>query len=274
MTKWKRGVPTGGRPFLIAGYTILALILVASVPSVREYAQNTVDDIRFRLNPTAAQAFMLGNKYFNAADPAHYDVERAKYYFYKAVELDVDHPAALQQIARTSFVTGNIEGSLAQIDLHITKHPDTDASAYYIRALAYGFLGNYAAAAKDFERYIELRPSVWAAYNDLAWIKLKSNRPDEALTILDRGLTVAPENAWLLSAKSAALYELGRSADAYDVATRAVIAAEKVTVEEWALMYTGNDPKTFEAGMRELRQAGIQNLDKIREKIASEAQAQ
>ncbi len=245
----------------------IVLILFVQLP-IKKYATYLYEDVSFKLDPSAELAFRYGERHFSAdIDPSAYDVERASYFYSRAHALDSNHPLALQQLARTSFVRGDLSRALSQIKLHIESHPDADPSAFYIRALIYAFLGQYEAASKDFEYYIQVNPSLWSTYNDLAWTKMKSGHLEEALAVVDRGLDRAPENAWLLSTKASILFELDQRESALAVAQRALIASEKVTPEEWVVMYKGNDPRTILDGLQELKDTARINVEKIRESI-------
>lgn len=246
-----------------------ALLIGLNWQKVSRTATYAYEDTVLALQPSAQLAFELGNKHFRASDASSYDVERAKYLYFKAIELDVDHPMVLQQIARTSFVEGNIDGALTQINLQLDKHPDSNMSAYYIRALVYGYQKRYAEAALDYERVIAMDQTRWPAFNDLAWTYLQSDRPADALSAINRGLAIAPDNAWMLTMKAGILYELGRYQEAYDSILRGVEASKSVTTEEWVAMYPGNNPASIDDGIRELQQAAAENLTKIRLKLSS-----
>lgn len=257
----------------IACAVLAVVVAVTGADTARRYATYAYEDISFARNPSAQYAFDLGSKHFNALYAPAYDLERAKYFFRKAAALDVEHPMVFQLLARTFFVSGDNESALAQINMQLIKHPDSGPSAYYIRALIYGFTGRYAEAEADYRHFIELIPDSWPAYNDLAWILLKEKRPAEALKEIDNGLTHDPENAWLLIARSSALFELGRFGESHNAAQRAVTASEKVTAPEWADMYKGNSPDTIPGGIDALIAASRSNLQTIELKLAGSTTA-
>lgn len=228
------------------------------------------EDVSFARHPSSQYAFELGNKHFNAdGAPSHYDIKRAQLFYQKSLELDANHPMALQQLARTSFVRGNLNGALIQINMQLEKHPDSGPSVYYIRALIYGFQEKYEEAERDYRHYIVMAPDGWYAYNDLAWVLLKQNRPADALTEIDNGLALAMDNAWMLTTRATVLFELGRYREARDTAVRAAAAADKVTPEEWVAMYKGNDPASISGGIAQMQRANRDNLEKINAAIAS-----
>ena len=73
------------------------LIIGASWQPVSRAAVYAYEDASFALRPSAQYAFELGNKHFRANDASSYDITRAKHFYFKAVEIDVDHPMVLQQ---------------------------------------------------------------------------------------------------------------------------------------------------------------------------------
>jgi tetratricopeptide (TPR) repeat protein len=250
----------------IGAALLLALFYRAEIVRSMTYIY---EDVSFARNPSAQYAFELGNKHFRASNPGAYDIERAKYFYRKALELDFNHPMVIQQMARTSFIEGNVAGALFQIDEQLRLHPDSNSSAHYIRALALGYLKRYEEATREYERFIELDPSRWPAYNDLAWTRLQSGDYDGALEAANTGLTLAPNNPWLLTFKSAALFELGRFEEALTPAEAAADAAATITTAQWVEMYPGNDPKSIPSGIRALQDSAAQNLLKIKAEIAS-----
>ncbi len=247
---------------------VFCVFLFLSATGLLRVAMYMFEDARLWARPSAEAAFQLANGHFSTMNPGGYDVQRAGLLYRETLRLDPHHSLARQQLARTLFVQGDIGGALIQINAQLNAHPDSNASAYYIRALVYGFMGLNVDAANDYRRYIELDPSGWYAYNDLAWILLKIDKTEEALSAVDRGLRVAPENAWLLTTRAATLYELGRYIEARDTATRALVATEKLTPEAWADMYKGNDPRSIAEGMAQFVQVNKNNLKKIEQKIA------
>ncbi|MFT5289916.1 MAG: Flp pilus assembly protein TadD [Planctomycetota bacterium] len=54
--------------------------------------------------------------------------------------------------------------------------------------------GNLHQAELVYQRLIELHPNFLPAYNELAMLHIGSNHPDEAWSVLNAGLTVAPSD--------------------------------------------------------------------------------
>lgn len=252
----------------LAVYVLLFIALaVAFAEPISRVLVYTYEDISFALYPSAQYAFEIGNAHFRASDPRAYDIERAKRFYYKALALDLEHPMVWQQLARTSFVQGDTPAAFAQINMQLMKHPDSNVSAYYIRALILGYQKKYADAALDYQRVIEMDPTRWPAYNDLAWTLLLDKRYQAALDTSVQGLSLVPDNPWLLTMNAVALYELGRYHEAYDSIERAVSFSKVVTTADWVAMYPGNDPASIPAGLKALRDSAEENRIKIEEKL-------
>ena len=261
------------RNLIIGGYIVVAILILVSIPAVPKALIYSFEDARYALNPSAEAAYALGEKYFNQFQTDTYDIKRSREYYFEALELNPGHPTVLLQIARTSFVIEDLDNALLQIDLQINKYGEAHPSAYYVRGLIYGFKKQYERAGADFETYLKYRPSQWFAYNDLAWTYINSSQFEKALEAADTGLQIVPENAWLLISKTTALYELKRYDEAYDAATKSIPAAEKVTPEQWIVMYPGNDPATVTQGIRDMIAAANANLVKVQEKRGEQAES-
>ncbi len=246
----------------------VVVLLLGSIPSVRRATLYTFEDATYAMQPSADYAYKLGNKYFNESNSGYYDLKRARHFYFLALDLNPEHPTVLMQLARTSFVDDDLESALLQIDLQLAKHPNISSRAYYIRALIYGYQKRFDKASEDFERYITLEPRKWYAHNDLAWSYVRESKFDKALTAIDGGLALAPQNAWLLISQSVILYELGRYDEAYEIALKGVTAAEKVTPDEWRAMYPGNDPALASKGVEGMIASSLANLKRIETKRA------
>ncbi len=213
--------------------------------------------------PSAALAVGFADRHFNSRMSASYDIDRAAYFYGIAEELDPSYPYVFHQLARIEFLKGDFYTALYYINKEIELHGETESNTYYVRGLIEGYMGDYASAAKDYERYLEFDPNNWAGLNDYAWVLLKAGRFEDAEVATQKGLAYFPENPWLLNNYSISLYEQGRTEEAYAAVVRAVRAANNVTEEEWLRAYPGNDPKVAGEGVVALRKAAADNMRAI-----------
>ncbi len=249
--------------FWIAAIAVLAGTLVFISPVAVPALRTIYEDAAYALDPTPLRAYTYGSKHFDAQSAAKYDLDRAEYFFLQAVQIDPLYPYAQHQLARIAFLRGDFTEALARINLELDTNKAPSPSSYYVRGLILGFKGDYEAAAKDYERYIELRPNNWAGVNDYAWVLLKAKRYSEALAAIDATLPQHPGNPWLLNSKATALYELGRFDEAADAAREAAKGVMEVSKERWLEAYPGNDPLIAPQGIAAFQSAVLKNLHMI-----------
>jgi tetratricopeptide (TPR) repeat protein len=200
-----------------------------------------------------------------------YDIRAADYFFERAALLDPKYPYVYHQLARIAFLKNDLPTALARINLEIENHGDTEANAYYMRGLIEGYAGDYAAAARDYTYYLDHGEYNWAGVNDYAWVLMKAGRSKEAIAVLEKGVDAFPQNAWLLNSYATALYEVGDTKKAAEIAQRALNAVMGVTDEAWLMAYPGNDPRTSSKGIQSFKDAVIHNLDIIASASSSKA---
>jgi tetratricopeptide (TPR) repeat protein len=244
---------------------VLALLVVAYALS-RHFAPQiefAAEDVSFAVEPSAAHAFALGTKHFDARDAKEYDVRRAKYFFEKTYALDPNFAGVNHQLARIDFLHSDFVKALDDINQELKRNPDPAPESYYMRALIYGYMGEYDLAAKDYEHYFKIRPASWAGINDYSWVLLKADLPQGAHAALSWGLKQWPKNAWLLNNDATALYELGRYAEAKTTAQKALPAVQALTEADWLNAYPGNDPLVAKQGLADFKKASQENLEKI-----------
>ncbi len=246
-------------------FTVAIVIFVALIatPVSRMALMYAVEDAYLYVHPSANRAFAFAERHFSPDHPHLYDSDRALLLYTRAFELDEMHPLALHHMARAEFVSKNPARALQYIEEHIARHPDTPPSAYYIQGLSHAFLGKYAEASADYERYITYDVGNWPAYNDLAWVLLKDKKPAEALAAVDRILPRYPENPWLLTTRATALYEIGKKQEAYETILHAKTAASTITEADWRAVNPGNDPSWAPAGIATMRAAIDANIAQI-----------
>ena len=250
--------------FLVAA--LLGLFILSAQKNVFVGMYETA---ALRLDPSAARAASYGDRHFDAQNLAAYDIERAEYFFGRALALDSRYPNLQHQLARIAFLRSDFGIALARINIELANNPQPSPSSYYVRGLIEGYMGLYDGAAKDYERYLQSDPNNWAALNDYAWVLLKVGRSADAAVATERGLGYFPDNAWLLNTSAIALYEIGDLPLARIRAEAATAASGAVTEEEWLLAYPGNDPKIAKDGIASLQKSSRDNMHTILLALAS-----
>lgn len=229
------------------------------------------EDVRLWIAPSAARAYAYGSRHLDATHPSRYDIKRAEFYLLKAFEFDSQYPNVQHQLARIAFLKGEFSRALARVNLEIEQNPNHTPSAYYLRGLIYGYMGNYDAAISDYKNYLESDPTNWAALNDYAWVLLKEGRFVDASNTTAGALSLWPENPWLLNTHAISLYELG-SFDAALVHSEAAARFVKmVSIQDWLRAYPGNDPKSAESGIHTLQESIMNNMHMIQVAVQNHA---
>jgi len=72
---------------------------------------------------------------------------------------------------------------------------------YINLGVAYGVMGNVAAAEENFKKGIAYGPNVPDAYSFYAQFLINNKRNTEAKTLIDKGLAISPQHSLLLAAK-------------------------------------------------------------------------
>lgn len=201
--------------------------------------------------------FMIGNSYFG--EGRVYNVQKAKGYFLKTIQLDNTFPSVHYQLARVYFIEGNFTPALIEINQEMSLYPDFKGS-YYVRGLIYGYMQSFDLAAADFNEFLLFKPESWAAHNDLAWVYFQMGAYDKALATVEEGLTVSPRNMWLLNSRGVALLNLGRKEEAKKSLEAALAIVNMTTPEQWGRSYPGNNPSIYGQGLEAMRVSIQKNL--------------
>lgn len=253
---------------ILLGVLLIAIVSAAVVSSKFGF-KVSISDAAFTMQkayvsafPSADKAYATGLSYFSGGPS--YDIDKAEYFFKQAVVLEPNYPYVHHQLARIAFLRGEFALALEEINREIEYYGDKHPNAYYVRGLIQGFAGKYGKAAADFERFIKLKPDVWAGYNDYGWTLLKSKRLHSAVKMLKTAVARFPDNAWLLNSYAIALYEVADTAGALDVAERAVRAASVLTAEEWSKANPGNDPAIGKEGLEAFQRSTQENVQSIK----------
>jgi tetratricopeptide (TPR) repeat protein len=103
----------------------------------------------------------------------------------------------------------------------IKRYPDA-ADLYYDRAMVAEKLGKLDLVEKDLRKVIALRPDNAQAYNALGYtLADRTNRLAEAITLLDKALSLSPNDAYILDSVGWAQYRAGNLAKAQEYLDRA-----------------------------------------------------
>jgi tetratricopeptide (TPR) repeat protein len=233
--------------------------LVAYGPHIYYLASVASENTLFKMRPSAEKALAYGGRHLNASSRALYDIDRTEMWFRTAERMEAELPLLNHQLARVTFLRGNLGEALFYIEKEI-QLGNHKSNAHYMRGLIQGYLGNYTEAAKSYEKYLVDNPQNWAGLTDYAWVLLKAKRFEDARDATERGLMVFPDNAWLLNTSAIALYELGDLSLALERAQKAVAATEKLTESDWLHAYPGNDPAIAHEGLATLRKSAVDNM--------------
>ncbi|MCW9054900.1 MAG: tetratricopeptide repeat protein [Candidatus Pacebacteria bacterium] len=212
------------------------------------------------LNSSATQTLEIGNYYFNVGGEGVYDLERAEFYFEKALEIDPEVPDAWHQLARIDFLRGHFVGALYKINKQIEVHGDGLMSSYYIRGLILGYMGRYDEAEKDFLTFLAWDPENWAIYNDLSWVYFSEGQYGRSAEYARKGVELHPNNPWLLNMFGMSLVNLGQREEGHVVLHEAYDRAQELTESDWHKAYPGNDPRVAREGLQNILDTISRNL--------------
>ena len=219
-----------------------------------------LENIATAINPTDPKLqFAIGDYYFGQGA---YDVTQAKRYFQATIALNERYPRAHYQLSRISFIQGNLNRALKEIDRELELYPDFKRS-YYIRGLTYGYRKELEKAAADFEEFLRWKPESWASHNDLAWIYFQMGEYEKALRTAEEGLQYYSLNAWLLNSQGVALLNLERKDEARLAFEKALPLAMAMSPLEWGRAYPGNNPEIYPEGLASMQESIKKNLELI-----------
>lgn len=219
--------------------------------------------------PSSSRAVAYADSHFDARNDGFYDIERAEMFYEKARSLET-HPYVHHQLARISFLKGNLYKAKALIDVQINTYGEEVPNSYYVRGLIEGYMGLYEDAALDYERYLQFDPKNWAAINDYAWVLLKAERFADAERALSDGLLYFPNNAWLHNSRAIARFELGNIEAAGNDVRLAYLEFERVSEAQWLTAYPGNDPRIAATGLAAFREAIEKNMHTIEAQLTAD----
>jgi len=266
----RRSIKEPARVIFPGVFAAAIIGVLFAMPSIIAAWMYVYEDAMIAIAPSAERAYEYGNRHLDAQRAHSYDIDRAEYFFDKALTYDPALPYLNHQIARVAFLRADFSKAMVFIDREIQEHPE-HANAYYVRGLIEGYMGDYAAAAKDYEQFLKVAPYNWAAINDYAWVLLKDGRAKEAATATEEGLKYFPENPWLLNSSAIALYEIGDIERAHERVQKAWDHVQAVGERDWLHSYPGNDPAIAEQGIATFRAAISENMHRIESALAGSA---
>ncbi|RJQ35261.1 hypothetical protein C4568_01420 [Candidatus Parcubacteria bacterium] len=259
---------TGG---LVIVFILAVITTQTSAPLTLQIAH---ERLMMKIDPSGDRAYKYGTQHMDGEDPRHYDIQAAETFLKQAVKLDPNLLYVHHQLARVAFLKGDFSTALFHINLQIQKHGKDTPNSYYVRGLIEGYMGDYASAAEDYEKFLKVAPYNWAAINDYAWVLLKDERFEEAARATEEGLKHFPENPWLLNSSAIALYEIGDIEKAHERVQKAWAQVQNISKEEWLHSYPGNDPAVAGEGIATFHDAVAQNVQKIDAALALESKPQ
>ncbi len=215
--------------------------------------------------------YQVGQYYFNHDDdPAlPYDRELARKYYLKAAELDPKaDPALWYQLARLSFLDGNLQEALQLFDKQVEYFGESIPSVLYMQGLTYGYAARASNNPEDwrqaelaFINYLPYAPHAPWTRVDLAWVYFSQGKFSEMIPVLEEGLKTHADNAWLLNMYGLALMNTGKNEEAVQKFMAAQAAAARLSGAEWGENYPGNHPGDWGAGLSEFRSIIDKNIE-------------
>ena len=242
---------------------IVAAVVVLALIQYSELLRIGYEEVSLAISPDATRAMSFGDQHFSSKLPGSYNIDAADHFYRVVAKLNPDTPYLYHQFARIAFLRGKYGSAMIAIDKQIAKTGDSFPNAYYMRGLIEGFNGDYSHSESDYRTYLAHDPTNWAATNDLAWVLLRDDKPQEALDAIDKVFRHWQNNPWLLNSRATALRELGRNAEALVAIQAASHEVAKVSPSDWLLAYPGNDPMIAENGLESLKGAIAANLSML-----------
>lgn len=256
-----------GNIALLVG-TIIAFgtVVAVGVHTVRTYIETERVAALFEHDP-----YRIGNHYFDAGVGGEYDLAKARHYYEQAIDASsTANERVWYQLGRIDFLEGNFDAAVDRFQTQIELFDDTEPRAYYMLGLthAYNALwhevpGEWERAEAAFRTYLEHDAyNPWARV-DLAWIYFSQGEYTEMLPLLETGLEYHPENAWLHNMYGLALLNTGSVDAARQHFERARKLAAALTPQQWGVVYPGNDPDSWSAGLASFQDAIEKNLELV-----------
>lgn len=228
----------------------------------RKVCKNEIDAVRY-----AAEAAILGDAYFGG--DRGYDLQCARAAYVRALSIDSRGDAqAWHQLGRIDFLEGKFDDAIDRFNKQIEYFGDTLPNVHYMLGLTYGYRARRDANDADwqlsetsFKKYLELDPGSPWARTDLAWTLFSLGRYEEMKPIVEEGLKNNPRHPWLLNMYGLSLLNTNDRLKAHSYFVDALDALATYTAEDWGRAYPGNDPRSWNTGLEEMRSAIEHNVD-------------
>lgn len=165
--------------------------------------------------------YNIGGIYFEKEDYV-----QAEHHFRQALEGDRDFFYAKYSLAMVIAKQDRHEEAINLYHQILTANPGF-AEAYLKLGRSYFALGALAEAEEAFRNAVLKDLKQVLAYEHLAVTLLQTNRPMDALVIIQQGLDVDPDNGVLLKDMGNAYFRLDQADRALDAYERALIAGEQ-----------------------------------------------
>lgn len=207
-----------------------------------------------------------GNLFFGEISTI-YNTSIAKHFYIYAVgdSKDMPQPYAHHQLSRTYFIEGNFEPALYHAREELRYYPE-HVHTHYILGLTLGYMNREREAIESFSYFINLKPSSWAARNDMAWLQFRIGEIDEAMAAILPAAQSYPENPWVMNTYGVLLMNQGLFVEAEKALTQALHSSELMTDEEWGRAYPGNSPVIYKTGLEAMHASIRENLKKLQDK--------
>lgn len=212
----------------------------------------------------------LGEYYFNKDDSidGEYDLIKARAYYEAALQADPKvHPGAWYELGRINFIEGKFNLALLHFEKQEVYFPESGINVNYMVGLTYGFKAgmtdspeDWDKAAAAFEDFVAYEPNAPWPRVDLAWVYFAQGRYEDMKPVLEVGLESNPTNPWLLNMYGLALLNTDDAELALAEFKKAQTGAATLTAETWGRSYPGNDPRDWDAGLKEFQVAIDKNI--------------
>jgi tetratricopeptide (TPR) repeat protein len=147
------------------------------------------------------------------ANAARDDLDDARHWALRAVELAPDDPNSHLVLARVERAAGNLDAERAAIERAVEVAPDR-AATYRRLADCCERLGDGEAALAAYERAIFLQPDYWEPYWMIAELHYHLGNYHVAANRYRIATEIAPDNHWNSNGYGAAMYALERRDEA------------------------------------------------------------
>jgi len=213
-------------------------------------------------------SYAMGEHFFNQNGSGVYDLKKAQSYYRQSLKINPLYSNSLYPLARIDFLYGRFYSAIEKFNKILEGDVNKDADysrMYYMRGLTYGYMWRFDEAEADFLYLMELnkdRPEwpMWAVVADLAWVYFQQGKFEDIEKITKEALVTNPNNPWLLTNYGLSLLNLEQEAESRITLEHALREAQKMTPEEWATAYPGNNPDDASVGLSNMIATLTSNL--------------